>query len=239
MVAASVSAGAPDVYVYQPNADTPLNTYEVATGGTLIDLAARGLAWSADDSTLFAVVQSTVGVTRTTTYTLHQLPSASLTSTVLSLNGPATVQAGGTVSLNGVLSPASGTLPSGTAVTVTPDSTTLSLSGPTRVNVGKSVTLTGKLSTVAGPLSSSAVSITRTASGSTKQVTATTSADGTFTLTDTPPAYGTYTYKAGFLLVNQADLGIPYRIRTDYFRSSSDTRNLNSDSGWLYFEIEK
>jgi len=44
---------------------------------------------------------------------------------------------------------------------------------------------------------------------------------------------------SGYLTVNQADLGYPYRVRADYFRSSTDTSNLNAVSGWLYFMVEK
>jgi hypothetical protein len=44
---------------------------------------------------------------------------------------------------------------------------------------------------------------------------------------------------SGYLTLNSADLNYPYRIRADYIRSSKDTSNLSTDSGWLYFMVEK
>ena len=43
---------------------------------------------------------------------------------------------------------------------------------------------------------------------------------------------------AVYFTLGQADLGYPYRIRTDYVRGS-DTSNLSADSGWQYFMVEK
>jgi hypothetical protein len=31
---------------------------------------------------------------------------------------------------------------------------------------------------------------------------------------------------------------LQFRIRADYVRSSGDTSNLSTDSGWLYFMVE-
>lgn len=39
--------------------------------------------------------------------------------------------------------------------------------------------------------------------------------------------------------LNLADIGFPYRIRVDYIRKASDTTNVNADSGWFYFMVEK
>jgi hypothetical protein len=41
------------------------------------------------------------------------------------------------------------------------------------------------------------------------------------------------------LTISQAHLNSPYRIRADYIRSSADTSNLSSDSGWQYFLVAK
>lgn len=43
---------------------------------------------------------------------------------------------------------------------------------------------------------------------------------------------------AVYFTLGQADLGYPYRLRTDYVRGS-DTSNLSADSGWQYFMVEK
>ena len=38
--------------------------------------------------------------------------------------------------------------------------------------------------------------------------------------------------------LNQADLGIPYRVRASYVRSIHDSSNLNNDSSWVYVLVE-
>jgi hypothetical protein len=43
---------------------------------------------------------------------------------------------------------------------------------------------------------------------------------------------------AVYFTLGQADIGYPYRLRTDYVRGS-DTSNLGADSGWQYFMVEK
>ena len=83
------------------------------------------------------------------------------------------------------------------AVTVT----TLSLTAPATADITKPLSLAGSLIGSAGsPLPAGApITITRTAGdGMTATFHATTAADGTFTLTDTPPALGTYTYQASY-----------------------------------------
>jgi hypothetical protein len=42
-----------------------------------------------------------------------------------------------------------------------------------------------------------------------------------------------------YLAVKSANLGYHYRVRADYVRSSKDISNLNTDSGWHYFIVEK
>src|SRR5262245_2135557 len=80
-VAAGAENGASptDLYIYHPNGDTPLNTYNlVSSGGNLMP---RGLAWSPDGSQLFAVLQGTASPT----YSLHVIDGPLLISTQLTL----------------------------------------------------------------------------------------------------------------------------------------------------------
>jgi len=78
--------------------------------------------------------------------------------------------------------------------------TTLSLNGPSTAYIGSSVALTGSLVASSGPLpAGTPVTIVRTISGGkTATFHVTTSATGSFSLTDTPPAAGTYTYTASY-----------------------------------------
>jgi hypothetical protein len=81
---------------------------------------------------------------------------------------------------------------------------TLTLTGATSVDIGSAVTVSGtvKLGFLPAPTDApSAITITRTQSGSdvAPQVfTASVASDGTFALTDTPTAPGTYTYTASY-----------------------------------------
>ena len=84
--------------------------------------------------------------------------------------------------------------------------TTLTLSGPTSGTAHGRVTLTGQLTTpltgTQAALPGAKVTITRTISGAGKNpvetLTATTAADGTFTVTDALRVRGTYTYTASY-----------------------------------------
>jgi hypothetical protein len=84
--------------------------------------------------------------------------------------------------------------------------TTLTLSGPTSGTARGRVTLTGQLTTLLtgtqAALPGAKVTITRTISGAGKnpveRLTATTAADGTFTVTDALHVRGTYTYTASY-----------------------------------------
>jgi hypothetical protein len=42
----------------------------------------------------------------------------------------------------------------------------------------------------------------------------------------------------GYLTLNHADWGYPYRIRADYIRGSGIS-NLSADTGWQYFMVAK
>ncbi len=78
---------------------------------------------------------------------------------------------------------------------------TLTLSAPSSVYLGKSVPITGTLSLSTGaPPAGTAVSITRTEQGSAEiqAFSVTTGTGGTFSLADTPPSAGTFTYTASY-----------------------------------------
>lgn len=77
----------------------------------------------------------------------------------------------------------------------------LTLAGPSTGYITRSVTLTGHLTLGAGttPPDGTPITVTRsTAGGADKTFTLATAADGSYSLTDTPPALGQYTYTARY-----------------------------------------
>jgi hypothetical protein len=77
----------------------------------------------------------------------------------------------------------------------------VSLSGPAQADVTKTVTLTGAVTLPGGTVpAGTEIAITRTLSGTTTSLppVTTVGANGSFTLTDTPAAVGTYTYTAKY-----------------------------------------
>ncbi len=78
----------------------------------------------------------------------------------------------------------------------------LSLTGPATAYINKPVTLKGALAVSSGPQppAGTPITIVRSAAGggAVQDFTANTAADGSFTLTDTPPALGQYTYTASY-----------------------------------------
>jgi hypothetical protein len=86
------------------------------------------------------------------------------------------------------------------SITVPVTTTTVSLSGPAQADVAKPVQLTGTVTLPGGAVSASTkIAITRTFSGKTTSLpSATVSANGSFPVTDTPTAAGTYTYTASY-----------------------------------------
>jgi hypothetical protein len=69
-----------DLFVYRPNGDTPVNTYNLVNSGG--DLVPRGLAWSPDGSKLFALLLAPTS----TSYSLHVIDGPLLISPQLTLN---------------------------------------------------------------------------------------------------------------------------------------------------------
>lgn len=106
----------PDIYVYQQDASTPANTYNLNSSGD--NLAAAGLAWAPDGSQLFAVMSYYDDIGGTTTYSLQVLPYPALTQPALGLSGPSTAQIGKPVTLTGSLSIAGSAAPAGTTITI-------------------------------------------------------------------------------------------------------------------------
>jgi hypothetical protein len=71
----------PDLYIYHQNGDKALNTYNLASSSTSITLLKRGLAWSADGSQLFAVINDFSA----NTYSLRVIDGPTLIQPRLSL----------------------------------------------------------------------------------------------------------------------------------------------------------
>lgn len=253
VAAGSIYSGAspdsPNLYIYQQGGDSPLNTYNLA-----YNVSARGLAWSADNSQLFAVLENSP-----TAFYLQVIDHPTVAPASLSLSGPSNALVGNSLTLTGTLAVGSEAPPAGTAITITrtvagstavqtfPASTSvtgsftltdtppapgqytytasyagtstsasataslavdvtlisssLTESGPSTALLGKPVTLTGKLALETGtPPSESTITVTRTVAGSAsvKTFTVSTDSNGDFTLTDTPPAVGRYTYTAAY-----------------------------------------
>jgi YVTN family beta-propeller protein len=237
------------LYVYQQNADSPQNTYVPA-----YLLAARGLAWSADESELFAVEYNGPGE-----YYLQTFDNPVVAPTSLTLSGPSTAYIGSNVTLTGSLTIGSAAAPAGTQVTITRTEagstsvqgftastssggsftladtppavgqytytasyagtrttasasasqavsvtlipSSLTLTGPPSDYVTQAVDLAGGLTFGVGlPPAGTRITVTRSVAGSTsaKTFSLTTDADGNFSLTDTPPATGRYTYTATY-----------------------------------------
>lgn len=121
---AAGSEGTPyatDLYIYHAGGSTPVNTYNLPGSNDLITLLAGGLAWSADGSKLFAVLQTaTTSAYQSNTYSLRVIDYPMFASSSLSLTGPASADPGKAVTLTGSLTLGTGTAPpAGTAVTVT------------------------------------------------------------------------------------------------------------------------
>lgn len=114
-----------------------------------------------------------------------------------------TPAAAGTYSYTATYSGTSAIAPSSAtaSVAVTQNAATLTLTGPAQAEITKSVTLTGSAALLGGNLpAGTPIVITRTVSGSTTPTTATvlTTADGSFQLSQTLDAAGTYTYTATY-----------------------------------------
>ncbi|QMU67544.1 Ig-like domain repeat protein [Streptacidiphilus sp. P02-A3a] len=109
-VAAGVSQDDPDLYVYAPGGSAPLGSYGLGNS-----VAPRGLAWSPDSGTLFAVTDTGPG---STSYTLNIQQSPALATSRLTLSAPGTAIPGRQLTVQGTLSSAT-PFPAGTTVTVT------------------------------------------------------------------------------------------------------------------------
>jgi hypothetical protein len=90
-------------------------------------------------------------------------------------------------------------------VTVEPVHTSIDFAGPTTDVAGQAITLNGSLGpagsgTLDSPPAGTVINITRTLAGSTSTATftPTTDSNGVFSITDTPPVTGTYTYTASY-----------------------------------------
>ena len=151
----------PDTFVFPPGA-TDFASYRAAYTLEGPSAVISALALSADAETLYAIVQNNPVLADPVSFTVLALDARAMTT--LTLSGPASGTAHGSVTLTGQLS----------------------------------TQLTGTQAALPG----AKVTITRTISGAgtkpTKTLSATTAADGTFTVTDALPVAGTYTYTASF-----------------------------------------
>ena len=109
----SGTSGQGSVYVYRPD-HTLVNVFHLGTG---VQLAARGLAWSADGSTLYAVTMTGSG--SAPTFGLRVLRSATTPASTLTLSGPGTADITKALALSGKLTLSTGAALSREAVTVT------------------------------------------------------------------------------------------------------------------------
>jgi hypothetical protein len=107
------ASGQGSVYVYQPDR-TLVNVFRLGSG---VQLAARGLAWSADGSTLYAVTMTGSG--STPSFGLRVLRSAAVPASTLTLSGPGTADITKALALSGKLTLSTGVALSRKAVTVT------------------------------------------------------------------------------------------------------------------------
>jgi hypothetical protein len=107
------TSGQGSVYVYQPDR-TLVNVFRLGTGA---QLAARGLAWSADGSTLYAVTMTGSG--STPSFGLRVLRSATVPASTLTLSGPGTADITKALALSGKLTLTTGVALSRDVVTVT------------------------------------------------------------------------------------------------------------------------
>ncbi|MFE9449034.1 YncE family protein [Streptomyces sp. NPDC006739] len=104
-----------DVHVFKAGASAPTREYDFpsSTGGSASDeLAGAGLAWAPDESKLFAVSYDSNKV-----YSLRIYDSPLKTASTLTASAPATAVRAKPLTVTGKLT--SGTLPSGTTVSVT------------------------------------------------------------------------------------------------------------------------
>jgi hypothetical protein len=141
------------------------------------------------------VTRTVAGSTATQTFSVTTAAGGSFT---LQDTPPAVGQYTYTASYAGSATVAPATGSQLVSVTLTP--ATLTLSGPATVRITKSVTLTGNLAIDGTPSAGTPVTVTRTLAGSTatRTFSVTTGAGGGFSVTDTPPAAGLYTYTARY-----------------------------------------
>ena len=107
-----VLGSASAAYVYQAGSGVPVNRF--GFGGTE-SLAPAGLAFSADDARLYAVLENTGG----TAYSLQVFGNPATARSTLTLTGTSDVHIGSPVTLNGSLQLSTGSPPAGTQVSIT------------------------------------------------------------------------------------------------------------------------
>jgi YVTN family beta-propeller protein len=105
------------IATYGPAGGGPVNLY--AFGTASMGTSVQSMAWSADSSTLYAVVgQESATSLNTWTNTLEIMHDADTPTSTLSLAGPTTSPYASPVKLSGTLTLGSGPVPAGTIVTI-------------------------------------------------------------------------------------------------------------------------
>jgi len=107
------TSGQGAAYVYLPDG-TLVNVFRLGVG---VQLAARGLAWSADGSKLYVVTMTNSG--STPTFGLQVFGSPTVPGSTLTLSGPSTAHITNAFALSGTLTRSTGAALGGAAVTVT------------------------------------------------------------------------------------------------------------------------
>jgi hypothetical protein len=206
----------PDIYVYQQGGSTPLNDFSPNSSGN--NLAPRGLTWSADESQLYAVLQSPGNV-----YELQVIDNPTVSRTVLSLTAPSSIYITHSVTLTGNLTlSVGGTLPAGTPITIT-----RSVTGGTDKIFNVSTAADGSFSLTDKPPTTGQYTYAASYAGSTTTTSSTASAKVTVkrlpTSLKVSTDHSTYSYDATVHVT--AHLGTTYTSRTVsiYARSLGST----------------
>lgn len=215
--------GNPDAYVYQPDG-TLLNSFSLNSSGNT--LRPRGLSWSADESQLYAVLQSPSNA-----YYLQVIDNPTLTRSLLSLTAPSSIYVTHSVTLTGELAlSAGGNLPAGTPITIT-----RSVTGGTSASFKVFTAADGGFSLTDKPPAAGQYTYTASYAGS--STTAASAAPATVTVKRLPTSlsvstdHAIYNYDATIHVT--AHLGTTYTNRTVaiYAQSLRSTRKKLLASG--------
>jgi hypothetical protein len=196
-------------YVYSPAGGKGLRNV-LSLGTATMEYAESGLAWAADGSKLFAVLNVQVG--SGWQYELQTFTAPETTKASVTLNVPSSVRLGKTVSVSGTLALSTGYPPSGTPVTVT-----RTMAGSTTETKTLTTGTNGAFSfTDAAPPTYGTYTYTASYAGNATTGTATTTSSVTVTRLPTTLTLATNgtNYSYGSKVTATAHLGTTYTGRT-------------------------